>query len=803
MPPSATVDEAPTPSVAAALALKPFKPLTTRRDTTIPLRTFAAAWAALHKTQVLHVSCVRLGERAAIALLAAYRRLEEVDEREQAELGEGAVVVEREYTFQASARRTSDGRAGEVDASETGAEETVFKIKSTMLDIQSFATDFLARSTHSRQDLLVDSLDQVTSALKRLTDSILLCTSLYGSVPFSKPERLEQDAVDGATDEAALPRLFQLSITLRGPVWDRFLRSATQDLSTLKPQERRRAFVEFCFAKNDKLRPAAAAASSPRVAISPISTGLVRAASGSSTSTYTDSPEQSSVPYSSPVAAPPLCDTLVAATATAPSHDVSPATYEATTPASEHLLEAHTIRVEAITPQDALPEPSSVVANPATSVLVVAEEILPEKDEPARPNPLTPISTTPPIPVAPDTAVLSDTDDISMTSAVVTATEGDVLVKKAKVEVASSRSRSRSKSPVSATHAAAVSILDFAATTEHSDAPEPAALQPFRVLLLDLPSTSTSDSTSALFAHLCSHYTSTAPLPFDLILGVGPASLPAVLLGRLGLAPNQAAAAYERIQTMVELLLRTRASEPVPSSRGGDGSAGKPKSRWARLFRRRSTGELRAPQEAPVPVPDREAALERALTTVLPSTKTPFCHSAEKQARPHTALRLEEQQHPGGWLREDEVGKVGSNGMTIAQATSRACSSTFTSRGSDEQLENAIASAKSATSESRPGEILNLTFGTARPPSSKLQYTNVTLQTIALDDVCPKPVDKRADSTLRRTASLAVFRSTSHADSRAPTLLPPLSPSSSSSPQRVRKTRSRWSLFTLRSRGGS
>lgn len=72
---------------------------------------------------------------------------------------------------------------------------------------------------------------------------------------------------------------------------------------------------------------------------------------------------------------------------------------------------------------------------------------------------------------------------------------------------------------------------------------------PFRILALDC---TTGAHLPAPFEHLSSHYPSDAPLPFNLVLGTGAAALPAVLVGRLGLAPNQAAAAREQILLLLQ-----------------------------------------------------------------------------------------------------------------------------------------------------------------------------------------------------------------------------------------------------------
>ncbi|GJN88236.1 hypothetical protein Rhopal_001201-T1 [Rhodotorula paludigena] len=233
-------------AVEEALALQPFKALTTRRNLAITIRAFRAAWTALEQQQVLSAACLRLCERAAIVLRLVHEHLEAVEKRERDAVS-GRVVVEREFEFQLSAE---NGR-------EAGA-ETVFKAQATMLDVQAFAIDFAAQSTGpTRLPLLVCSLAPVRSALSTLNASLTSLLAHYAlSHPSSPAAWAAEDAVDIASDNAKLPRLFQLSLALRGPLFERFVReNPPQDGSAASPAERRDEFVEWCYAQNELLCP--------------------------------------------------------------------------------------------------------------------------------------------------------------------------------------------------------------------------------------------------------------------------------------------------------------------------------------------------------------------------------------------------------------------------------------------------------------------------------------------------------------------------------------------------------------------
>ncbi|GAA5954878.1 hypothetical protein JCM3765_007800 [Sporobolomyces pararoseus] len=261
-------DLAPPPSVQIALQSTPFKSSTTRRDLSTSFRGFKAAWSAIEQIQVLSASCRRLGERAGEVLMAVREKLEQIEKDESSQKG-GKVVLERSYEFQGS--QTGGELAG----------KTIFKIQSqvfrvlslhsfrradpflpvppsAMLDLQALATDHLAKSNASRLTLLVDDLAKTKSAFSKLSNSLLACISIYSISPSTITTSLwpEQDASDLAKDHVALPRLFQLSIMLKGPVYERFTKERTDGpTSTETPGQRRAAFVEWCLDQNPILRP--------------------------------------------------------------------------------------------------------------------------------------------------------------------------------------------------------------------------------------------------------------------------------------------------------------------------------------------------------------------------------------------------------------------------------------------------------------------------------------------------------------------------------------------------------------------
>ncbi|GAA5849446.1 hypothetical protein JCM9279_000906 [Rhodotorula babjevae] len=242
-----TCDPPPPAPVAAALALRPFAAATTRRDLSTSTTAFRTAWAALSQVQVLQQTCTRVAERAANVLCAVFARLEELDHEERAKL-QGRVVLERSYEFQAA----PEGQRG-------GA-ETIFKIQAAMLDLQAFATDFLALSTGpSRLDLLVMSLPISQRALATLSSSLSALLAHYALPhPASPAAWAAEDAIANEEDERALPRLFQRALALRGDAWQRFLAEhpapvAGAPSAPATPSQRRSAFVAWCVERNPLL----------------------------------------------------------------------------------------------------------------------------------------------------------------------------------------------------------------------------------------------------------------------------------------------------------------------------------------------------------------------------------------------------------------------------------------------------------------------------------------------------------------------------------------------------------------------
>ncbi|GAA5872473.1 hypothetical protein JCM8547_006925 [Rhodosporidiobolus lusitaniae] len=246
---SILVSTAP-PAVHCALALQAFKACTTRRDLSTAIRAFSTAWAALEQVQVLSASCRRLGERAAEVLVGVVEVLKQLDDEEKAaNASAGKVVIERSYEFRREAN--DDGTSG---GGQGGA--TRFKIQSTMLDLQMFATDFLALSTTSRLSLLVDGLPAEQRKIQSFGATLSSCISLYGLSSPSTSSWAEKDEQDTSLDESSLPRLFQLSIALRGPTYEAFLADqSSPSLASETPAKRRTAFIDWCYTRNPMLKP--------------------------------------------------------------------------------------------------------------------------------------------------------------------------------------------------------------------------------------------------------------------------------------------------------------------------------------------------------------------------------------------------------------------------------------------------------------------------------------------------------------------------------------------------------------------
>ncbi|GAA5943217.1 uncharacterized protein JCM15063_005294 [Sporobolomyces koalae] len=233
-------DLAPPTAVALTLRSNAFKSLTTRRDLSTSYRAFKAAWTTVEQMQVLSTSCRRVAERAAEVLNAVRDKLEAVETSER-DRTKGTVVVERSYEFQGEATMT------------------IFKIQAAMLDLQAFAVDHLAVSTSNRLALLVEGLPKTITSLDKLSASLASCISTYSlAATISTVRWSEENDANLAKDQMALHRLFQLSIVLRGPLYDRFIKQRMDTMPPLAsetPGQRRIAFVEWCLEQNPTLRP--------------------------------------------------------------------------------------------------------------------------------------------------------------------------------------------------------------------------------------------------------------------------------------------------------------------------------------------------------------------------------------------------------------------------------------------------------------------------------------------------------------------------------------------------------------------
>ncbi|KWU40990.1 hypothetical protein RHOSPDRAFT_27931, partial [Rhodotorula sp. JG-1b] len=280
-----------------------------------------------------------------------------------------------------------------------------------------------------------------------------------------------------------------------------------------------------------------------------------------------------------------------------------------------------------------------------------------------------------------------------------------------------------------------------------SDAPVVPTCNPsLRVLALDC----TSDAhLPALFEHLSSHYLSDAPLPFDLVLGTGAAALPAVLVGRLGLAPNQAAAAREQVL----LLLHHWEDEVDPMRSGAHGQA---KHRWADWLRLRGGREEPRERSTPAsaPQPDPAMALERALSTTLPATREGFAHPLSDQKRPRTALLLQDADDGpsrSGWLCEEtDSGEDPAAGVKIARAVAQTHFKSTADSAPDTFLNDAVAFANRIARDTP--SILHLVAGNDGRFAAKQDVSNV--RTVFLDGTERQSDNESASSSTDRAASV-------------------------------------------------
>lgn len=120
-----------------------------------------------------------------------------------------------------------------------------------MMDIQAFSTDFASTCTKDRLRLLVQQLPSHTAAIATLTRSLVVALNLY-SLPISTSSWASEDEADRQADLAALPRLFRVSIALRGPLYEQFLLELP---SAPDAGKRRQEFINWCLDKNLSLRP--------------------------------------------------------------------------------------------------------------------------------------------------------------------------------------------------------------------------------------------------------------------------------------------------------------------------------------------------------------------------------------------------------------------------------------------------------------------------------------------------------------------------------------------------------------------
>jgi hypothetical protein len=111
---------------------------------------------------------------------------------------------------------------------------------------QMFASEFASSSRKHRMRILVHDMATTIRSLSVLTTSLATTAAIY-SLPLSSDRWEEEDAADLALDLAALPRLFKVSLALRGEIWNEFLGES--------PDGGRSDFIEWCYSKNDKLRP--------------------------------------------------------------------------------------------------------------------------------------------------------------------------------------------------------------------------------------------------------------------------------------------------------------------------------------------------------------------------------------------------------------------------------------------------------------------------------------------------------------------------------------------------------------------
>ncbi|SGY67834.1 BQ5605_C004g02813 [Microbotryum silenes-dioicae] len=225
---------APPDTVLTALNFTPFKTKNTRRDLTTSYRAFKQAWSAIERTTVLQHSARRLGERAANVLLVTTDKLQAYEPEDEKEKILGKVPT---YEFQA----------------EANPQETMFKLQSIMIDLQTAMT-VLASPRQDQQVLLVRDLSSTVRSLEKLNTQLTNAVEMYELFISTEPWALENEH-DLAADYAVLPRLFQLAFALRGPLYTGFLKDHPAPPGEIASISKRRDnYLAWCLETNPLLR---------------------------------------------------------------------------------------------------------------------------------------------------------------------------------------------------------------------------------------------------------------------------------------------------------------------------------------------------------------------------------------------------------------------------------------------------------------------------------------------------------------------------------------------------------------------
>ncbi|SCZ92596.1 BZ3500_MvSof-1268-A1-R1_Chr5-2g08014 [Microbotryum saponariae] len=225
---------APPDTVLTALNFTPFKTKNTRRDLTTSYRAFKQAWSAIERTTVLQHSARRLGERAANVLLVTTDKLQAYEPKDARDKILGKVPT---YEFQA----------------EANPQETMFKLQSIMIDLQTAMT-LLASPRQDQQVLLVRDLSSTVRSLEKLNAQLTNAVEMYELFISTEPWALENEH-DLAADYATLPRLFQLAFALRGPLYTGFLKDHPAPPGEIASISKRRDnYLAWCLETNPLLR---------------------------------------------------------------------------------------------------------------------------------------------------------------------------------------------------------------------------------------------------------------------------------------------------------------------------------------------------------------------------------------------------------------------------------------------------------------------------------------------------------------------------------------------------------------------